>query len=85
MERSDISEEKIKLLEKNNQQISSLLEQNEKLLQEMKSSSWDWITVTSASQKLGVCVATIYNLAKSGKLQSKRIGNKMYVCLQGGA
>lgn len=77
---------KISLVAKNQRLIKELLEENEKALEELRNREliwWNWCPVSVASQKLNVCVATVYNLIRNGELESKKIGDKVYVKLGG--
>ena len=52
-----------------------------KKLESSKNEDWDWVSVRSAAESIGVCQATLYARINSGKLDCKYIGSKKLIKL----
>lgn len=78
-------EDCLEALEKKNQAIEKLLGESKLLVKEIRSrpdEDWDWVSVQTASKKLDVSQAMIYQRLHRGQLGSKRFGGKIFVSLK---
>lgn len=72
-------------LDKKNRAIEKLLGETKALVKEIRArpdEDWDWVSVQTASKKLDVSQAMIYQRLNRGQLESKRFGGKIFVSLK---